>query len=103
MHTIIAACTAFLGLLFVLTGKDASQRVSLNSLLRFMTGVSTVPPMGLPHSIDIVYRPDSSTEMFPKAHACFCQILLPVIHKNREDFFSAFIKALEFGSGYGNV
>jgi hypothetical protein len=72
-------------------------------VLKFITGLSTVPPFGLQYPIEILYQPHSSSAIFPKAQACFSKLLLPVIHKTKDEFFAAFTKALEYGAGYGNV
>lgn len=87
---------------FLLAGK-ATLRVSPSTVLKFITGLSTVPPFGLRYPIQISYQPYSSTDIFPKAQACFSKLMLPVVHKTKEEFFSAFRKALEYGGGYGNV
>ena len=75
------------------------DKINLNSLLRFITGLSSVPPMGLENKISIGFI----EEVFPKAQACFCKISLPVIHSSFEEFHKAFMTALELGGGYGNI
>jgi hypothetical protein len=69
--------------------------VSLPSLLKFITGMYTIPPIGKV-SIEVNY---TSNEL-PTTFACFNTIYLP--YKNsKQEFFSAFEVALNFGSGFG--
>ena len=77
--------------------------VTLPGLLRFTTGTSTIPPMGLHAPIELIYQPALKTAELPKSQACFCTLMLPVIHKTQESFFDSFEKALKFGGGYGNA
>ena len=81
----------------------ASDEISLAGLLRFCTGESCVPPMGLEHPLEFEYQPNGETAIFLKAQACFSRIFLPVVHDTREKFFEACIKSLQFGSGYGSA
>jgi len=74
----------------------------LETLLRFVTAESSIPPMGLSMPIEIDYLPNNPEFTLPTAKTCFSKLFLPVVHDTKEAFFSAFIKALEFGSaGYG--
>ena len=81
----------------------ASNKVSLAGLLRFCTGESCIPPMGLEYPLEFEYQSDSETAIFLKAQACFSKVFLPVVHDTREKFFESCIKSLEFGSGYGSA
>ena len=78
--------------------------ISLEALLRFITAESPIPPMGLSQPIEIDYLPNNPRFTLPMAKACFSRLLLPTVYDRKEDFFSAFIKALKFGSsGYGEL
>ena len=81
--------------------KDTGGFVSLPSLLRFITGVSTVPPLGLPSKIQISYL-NGATALL-ESHACFCKVSLPITHESKEAFFNAFTKALQLCRDYGLV
>ena len=77
------------------------EGLSLSELLHFIVGQSTLPPFGL--SISVEYHPKSPTFAYLGAQVCFQKVILPVIHDNREDFFSACIASLAFGGhSYGN-
>lgn len=74
---------------------------TLRTLLKFVTGLSAIPPMGLENAIELSYLPQDIKEIFPKAQACFSKLYLPTIHNCKEEFQDAFHKALLFGFGYG--
>ena len=75
--------------------------MSLASLLRFITGTSTVSPMGLTIPIEISYYSQSSGNTLPGAAVCSHRVFLPICHSNKREFFADVRKALEFGSGFG--
>ena len=77
--------------------------MSLSSLLRFITGVSVIPPMGLSNPIEIGYYSNTAKNTLPGAAVCSNKVFLPVCHMTEQDFFLAFKKALEFGSGFGRI
>ena len=75
--------------------------VSLSSLLKFITGTSSVPPMGLTTPIQLAYYSKSSGKRLPGAAVCSNKLFLPTSHDNKEDFFSDMVKGIEFGGGFG--
>ena len=75
----------------------------LNSLLKFVTGLSTVPPMGLACPVELCYLQQDDKLILPKAQVCFSKLYLPTVHKTQDEFNQAFLKALQFGVGYGNA
>ena len=79
---------------------DLGEHVSLPSLLRFITGTSSIPPMGLKKPIECRYHPDKE-KAFPYFAACMNRAVLPICYKGKEEFFIAFKTALEFGGGFG--
>ena len=88
---------------FVFAGNSGKLSVSLPSLLKYVTGLSSIPPTGLKQPIELLYLPDNEKAIFPKSQACFAKLMLPTLYHGKQEFFSAFIKALEFGGGYGNA
>ncbi len=83
--------------------KGKSNSPDLPFLLRFVTGLSTIPPLGLQCPIEILYQSDVKNLFFPKTQACFSILMLPVTHTTKEEFFSAFMKTLEMCGDYGNA
>lgn len=77
--------------------------VSVPALLRYITGSSTIPPLGLSTPIRVSYQYNENSTIFPKAQACFSKLYLPVTHEDQDSFNVAFKKALEYGAGYGNI
>ena len=63
--------------------------------LRFVTGVSTVPPMGFEDGIKVGFLLDSPDRTLPTAQACFGRLNLPVVHQSSSAFDKAFITALK--------
>lgn len=63
---------------------EEKAHVSLSSLLRYITGSSSIPPLQTSSLIRITYQLDDN--IFPKAQACFSKLILPVVHKNKESF-----------------
>ena len=80
---------------------DLGRYVSLPSLLRFITGTSSIPPMGLKKPLQCQYHP-SKEKCLPNSSACSNKITLPICHQRKEQFFAALKKALEFGGGFGS-
>ena len=87
---------------FVYIEKEAPH-VNLPSLLRYITGSLSVPPLRLSDSnvLKISFQLNDEN-VFSKAQACFQRLLLPIVHDSQESFNAAFTKALEFGCGFGN-
>ena len=78
------------------------KSTSLSALLRFITGTSSVPPMGLKTPIELCYFTQSSGRRLPGSSACANKVFLPTCHCSKDDFFADFIKAIEFGgTGFG--
>ena len=87
-------------LLYIIVGDhDMGPHVSLPLLLRFITGASHIPPMGLKGKIELRYQLED--KVLPYFAACTHQVSLPIRHQTKEKFFDAFKTALEFGGGFG--
>lgn len=82
---------------------EKTPSVSLPGLLRYITGSSAIPPIGLSIPIQVCYQRCDNSAIYPKTQSCFNKLLLPVIHKSQESFNEAFKKALEYGAGYGSI
>ena len=54
-------------------------------------------------SIKVTYQLNDEDAIYPMAQVCFSRLTLPVVHKSQQSFNDAFVKALEFGGGYGNI
>lgn len=72
----------------------------LEALLDYITGLRSIPPMGLQIPIQLEYLQNEKDKVFPKVAACFNKLFLPTYHKE-DKFFEYFMKALAFGAGFG--
>jgi hypothetical protein len=88
--------------IYILGGHDLGENVSLPNLLRFITGSSGIPPMGLKKPIQLRYHTDEGSSL-PYFAACANTVYLPICYSDRGPFFDAFRKALTFGGGFGSV
>ena len=59
---------------------DLGRYVSLPSLLRFITGTSSIPPMGLKKPLQCQYHPNKE-KCLPNSSACSNKITLPICHQ----------------------
>jgi hypothetical protein len=62
--------------------------VTLEKMLKFITGQSSIPPRGLKNSIKIDYNRDESFP-YPTAECCFSIITLPVAYNTYPGFANA--------------
>lgn len=58
-------------------------QANLKELLKFISGLEAIPPMGLARPISIEYL---DHKVLPTASACYCIIRLPVIEDKRRFF-----------------
>lgn len=61
---------------------DDCGKAGLKSLLRFFTGLSTFPPLGLPESVTVMF----TQSPFLEANACFTLIKGPVVYDDQAQF-----------------
>ena len=80
-----------------------TEGVSLRRLLRFVTGLSSIPPLGLNKPVKIDFLPPDEGQPYPKAVVCYFTLSLPIIHPTFSAFKTAFITALQYGDGYGQL
>ena len=79
--------------MYILPQEEGSG-VTLEKILKFITGQSSIPPRGLKNSIKIDYNRDESFP-YPKAECCFSIITLPVVYST----YPGFCKC----NGQGNI
>lgn len=60
----------------------------LNDILKFVTGMSCLPPMKNYYKIQLFYLPEE--KKLPEASACFSHLYLPVSHSSASEFKAAF-------------
>ena len=78
----------------------AEGRATLQGVLSFCTGHSTLPPMGVPQPIEVEYLPSSEGHSLPMAAACFSLIRLPTVHEEQKVFEEMMDKGILYSVGY---
>lgn len=68
--------------------EEKTVELTFRDILFFVSGVREVPPGGIELHIGFLHAPEQCGEKskFPKANACSCQLLLPVVHGTYDDF-----------------
>ena len=74
----------------------------LTNILKFMTGLERIPPLGLESPIRLRYKTDDSKTL--NAETCTLKLLLPTVHNTQEDFNEYFtIACRQAHTGFGLV
>ncbi|XP_065067608.1 G2/M phase-specific E3 ubiquitin-protein ligase-like [Rhopilema esculentum] len=76
---------------------DTFPEGKLNTILKFVTGLWTVPPTRESLQISVEFLEDDDTEIYPKATACAAILRLPTVHSSRNGFFTRMDQGLSFG------
>ena len=76
---------------------DTCPEGKLNTILKFVTGLWTVPPTRESLQISVEFLEDDDTEIYPKATACAAILRLPTVHSSRNGFFTRMDQGLSFG------
>lgn len=58
----------------------------ISTLLHFITGLWSIPPMELDIPITINYLDDDDQKELPEATSCMSKLLLPTVHSSQEIF-----------------
>ena len=78
-----------------------STTETLERILKFATGFSSIPPWGLRNKISIKFLADDDDKLYPEAMACFSILYLATVHSSEQGFIRHFEKALEIeGIGF---
>ncbi|XP_034783436.2 G2/M phase-specific E3 ubiquitin-protein ligase-like isoform X2 [Acipenser ruthenus] len=90
---------------FIQELQDEPSDVTLKSLLFFITGCKTVPPLGFrpEPTVDFLHDAEDNGEKsrFPKANTCNCTLFLPTVHVVYEEFTEAMRYAVLNCQGFG--
>lgn len=83
--------------------EEKTVELTFRDILFFVSGVREVPPGGIELHIGFLHAPEQCGEKskFPKANACSCQLLLPVVHDTYDDFKKDVTFAFTNTRGYG--
>lgn len=83
--------------------KKKTVELTFRDILFLVSGVREVPPGGIELHIEFLHAPEQCGEKskFPKANACSCQLLLPVVHDTYDGFKKDVTFAFTNTRGYG--
>ena len=80
---------------------DDFPRGKLSTLLKFSTGLWTIPPLQREMSIEVKFLEDDDEEKLVKAGACSNIIFIPTVHSSKQAFYRNMDVALKYGhSGF---
>jgi len=66
---------------------EGKSKANLRDILKFITGLRDVPPLGFPKPITLIFTSDERKALL-EAAACFYVVTLPLCHTAKEVFFS---------------
>ena len=78
---------------------------SFDELMKYLTGSSTVPPLGLPtdFNIDFLHMCKDSCKYLPKVSTCAMAVTIPVHIATLGDMKDAFFTSITCELGFGCV
>ena len=76
---------------------EGKVRPNLENILKFVSGMSSVPQLGH-KEISVFFLPPDKT--LPEVNACFWYLHLPVCHSAKQDFFKAMDQAVLMSVSY---
>ncbi len=75
-----------------------ASRPHLKYILKFVTGLRTLPPMRNQYKIQLFYLLEDKN--LPEASACFSYLYLPVSHTSAADFLASFSQGVLLSNNY---
>ena len=83
--------------------EEKAVGITFSDILFFVSGVREVPPGGIELHVDFLHAPEQhgSKSRFPKANACACELMLPVVHQTYDEFKKDVTFAFLNTRGYG--
>ena len=79
------------------THTDSPDEATLPQILNFITGCSSIPPLGLRQKLQVKYQPGTG---LAEADACFNAIRLPTRFQRKEELFDTLDKSILYSFGY---
>ena len=83
--------------------EEKAVEITFNDILFFASGVREVPPGGIELHVGFLHAPEQhgGKSRFPKANACSCELMLPVVHQTYDEFKKDLTFAFLNTRGYG--
>ena len=79
------------------THTDDPDEATLPQVLNFITGCSSIPPLGFKQKLQVKYQRGNG---LAEAEACFNVIRLPSQFQKKEELFDALDKSILYSFGY---
>ena len=89
--------------IFISTGENGS--VTVGQMLKFISGLEQVPPLGLPNKITVKFKYfcSDNCRCRPTASTCDPSITFPLHYESYDVFCESMSSALVEGCGFGFV
>ena len=83
--------------------EEKAVGITFSDILFFVSGVREIPPGGIELHVDFLHAPEQhgGKSRFPKANACACELMLPVVHQTYDEFKKDATFAFLNTRGYG--
>lgn len=83
--------------------EEKAVEITFSDILFFVSGVREVPPGGVELHVGFLQSPaqHGGKSRFPKANACACELMLPVVNQTYDDFKKDLTFAFLNTRGYG--
>ena len=93
----------FENIYFILTGEDYGFK--FDDFMKFLTGMDSVPPLGLPGSIVVqfVHGCSSGCACKPSVSTCAMSISVPVHYNTRSSILQALVDGITLSYGFDEI
>ena len=83
----------------------ADVGLTVGDIFKFITGSKSLPPLGLPNKLTILFKHDclKDCRCRPTASTCALSMTIPVHIKTDEGMLEMILSAVKEGLGFGNV
>ena len=79
--------------------------LTVGDIFKFITGSKSLPPLGLPNKLTVLFKHDcvKDRRCRPTASTCALSMTIPVHIKTDEEMLEMILSAVKEGLGFGNV
>ena len=79
--------------------------LTVGDIFKFITGSKSLPPLGLPNKLTVLFKHDcvKDCRCRPTASTCALSMTIPVHIKTDEEMLEMILSAVKEGLGFGNV
>jgi len=80
-----------------ISDKGGATGVTLEEVLAFWTGASSVPPLGFPNKLEVTF---GCSKQLPTAHTCGLILCIWRGYSDPDVFCEDMVKAIQWGGGF---